>query len=216
VPEVLEPHRPTLPELLTPRLGRAGLRAVLAVGVLLVLALIARAAFAEEGGSTIVSQARPVPFNLRYTEGLARAAPQGDEQFRLEARRGDLFVQSFAVSPLELAPYRGDVTAPLAVLGSREIDRLRGRYAQFELVQDGKARVNDQSGYAILFRARLGARRLYGRQILLPEQVPGARRGVRLTLLATPAGGVSSASDVGVRGVIKRPYRTFRFGLRKP
>lgn len=215
MPEVLEPHRPTLPELLTPRLGRAGFRAVLVLGALLIAAFLGRAAFADEGGSTIVSQARPVPFNLRYTEGLAKVAPQGDEALRLEARRGDLFVQSFAVSPLELPPYQGDVTAPLTILGAREIDRLRARYAQFELVQDGKARVNDQSGYAILFRARLGARRLYGRQILLPEQVPGARRGARLTLLATPAGGVSNARDVGVRGVIKRPYRTFRFGLRK-
>lgn len=163
-----------------------------------------------------MSRAEPAPFNLRYTEGLERVAPKAGELVRLEARRGDLFIQSFAVSPLRLPPYRGDVSGNLPVIAAREIEALRARFAEFELIQDGKTRVNEVSGHVILFRARLGRRRLYGRQILLPEPVSGARDGARLELLATPAGGVSRASEVGVRGVIKRPYRTFRFGTEKP
>lgn len=215
MPQVLERHRPTLPELLTPRLGPAGVRVALALGAVLLAVFAARALLPGASGSQVISQGGEVPFFLRTVDGLERVEPQAGERLRLEARRGDLFVQSFAVSPLELEPYRGDLIAPLAVLGAREIDVLRTRYSQFELVQDGKTRVNDVSGYGILFRARLGKRRLYGRHVLLPQAEPGTRRGVRLTLLATPAGGVSNAGEVGVRGVIKRPYRTFRFGVRE-
>ena len=38
---------------------------------------------------------------------------------------------------------------------------------------------------------------MYGRLVLLPEPVPGARTGVKLLMLATPAGGADKARDVG-------------------
>lgn len=184
--------------------------------LLVALALAFAVLRPEDDGIDVVSRAEPAPFNFRYTEGLEPAAPQGDERLRLEARRGDLFVQSFAVSPLRLPAYRGDVGGTLPVFAAGEIEALRGRFAEFELIQDSKTRVNEVSGHVILFRARLGERRLYGRQVLLPEPVAGTRDGVRLLLLATPAGGVSRASEVGIRGVVKRPFRTFRFGTEKP
>lgn len=212
---VLPEHGPTLPELLRPRIGRRGLLVLLALAALVLVALVVRVLAPEDDGIDVVHRPGPVQFNLRYTEGLERVAPQGEELLRLEARRGSLFVQSFAVSPFELRPYRGDAGGALPIEAAREIEVLRARFAEFELISDGKSRVNEVPGYQILFRARLGERRLYGRQVLLPGRVPGTRRGVRLLLLATPAGGVSSAADVGIRGVIKRPYRTFRFGLEK-
>jgi hypothetical protein len=170
----------------------------------------------REDTTEIVRRDGPVQFNLRYTSGLERVSPQGGEYVHLEARRGDLFIQSFVVSPLELPPYRGEASGVLPLLAPAEIAALRGRFSRFELVQDGKTRVNEAPGYSILFKARLGRRRLYGRSVMLPEPGPGARDGVRLLLLATPAGGVSRATDVGVRGVVKRPYRTFRFGTERP
>lgn len=213
-PAVLPEFGPTLGELLRARLGRRLAAAVLALGFLIVVAALGFTALGSSGdGTSVVQRTGPVQFHLRYTEGLVRIAPRGDELLRLEARRGDLFVQSFAVSPLRLPHYRGEVSGSLPLFAVGEIDALRVRFSQFELVQDGKARVNEAPGYSVLFRARLGRRRLYGRSIMLPEPVPGSRDGVRLLLLATPAGGVSKAAEVGVRGVVKRPYRTFRFGL---
>lgn len=216
-PAVLPEFRPTLAELLRPRLGRRLTPVVLALGIGAVLAVAAFFLLRSDGdGTTVVQRTGPVQFNLRYTEGLDRVAPRGDEILRLEARRGDLFVQSFTVSPLRLPPYRGEVVGFLPLFAAGEIDALRRRFSEFELVQDGKTRVNEVPGYSVLFRARLGPRRLYGRSIVLPETAPGARDGVRLLLEATPAAGVSKATDVGVRGVIKRPYRTFRFGTEPP
>lgn len=211
-----EAHRPTLPDLVGARAGRRGLIALAVVAVLATLALAVKVLRPEDDGTDVVSRAEPVPFNFRYTAGLERVEPQGDERLRLVARRGPLFIQSFAVSPLRLPAYRGDVGGTLPVFAAAEVEALRRRFAEFELVQDGKTRVNEVPGHVILFRARLGKRRLYGREVLLPEPAPGARDGVRLLLLATPAGGVSSASDVGIRGVVKRPFRTFRFGTEKP
>lgn len=217
MPLVAPEHRPTLGDLLVPRIGR---RAVwVLAGLAVLVAGLAFVATRDAGGGdvVVVERSGPAPFNLVHTAGLRRVAPVGDELLRLEARRPDgLFVQSFAVESLRLPAYRGDIGGVLPVEAVREIDRLRRRFAEFELVRDGKARVNEVVGYAILFRARLGERRLYGREILLPEPDPGARDGVRLLLLATPAGGVGGAADVGVRGVVKRPYRTFRFGTERP
>lgn len=216
-PAVLPEFRPTLPELLRARFGRRPTTTLLALSLLLAAATLAFALLRPgEEGTTVVQRTGPVQFNFRYPSPLTRVAPQGDQMLRLEARRSGLFLQSFAVAPLRLPAYRGEVGGALPVFATREIAGLRGRFAQFELVQDGKTRVNEVPGYAVLFRARLGKRRLFGRDILLPEPLPGARDGVRLLLLATPAAGVSSAADVGVRGVIKRPYRTFRFGTEPP
>jgi hypothetical protein len=213
---VLPEHRPTLGDLLRPRVGARGLKGLAVLVALAIVAFLAARLRDGEDGTVVVQRTGPVQFNLVYTEGLSRVAPRGRELLRLEARRGSLFVQSFAVEPLALAPYRGDVGGALPVVAAREIDALRRRFDAFELVQDGKARVNEVPGYAILFRARLGRRRLYGREVLLPRPVPGTRDGVRLLLLATPVGGVSNAADVGIRGVVKRPYRTFRFGTERP
>jgi len=193
------------------------MRAAIVLAALAVLALFVTVLRpADDGGVDVVGRDGPVPYNLRYTQPLERVAPQGDELLRLEGRRGDLFVQSFTLEPLRLPPYRGALGGVLAVQAAREIGALRDRFAELELVQDGKTSVNQVSGHTIVFRARLGKRRLYGRSILLPEPAPGAREGVRILMLSTPAGGVSRPLDVGIRGAVKRPYRTFRFGTEKP
>ena len=71
------------------------------------------------------------------------------------------------------------------------------------------------AGYSLVFRASRKPR-LYGRLVLLPEPVPGARTGVKLLLLANPAAGADTARDVGTHGQLKTPYRSFRFGTEGP
>ena len=91
--------------------------------------------------------------------------------------------------------------------------RLARRYRGFELVGEGRARVNNAIGYALTFRARSGPRRLYGRHYLLVEEEPeGARHGVILEIESTPAAGTPNANEVGNHGSLKTPLRSFRFG----
>lgn len=207
---VLEQHRPTLADLVGRRPALALLAAVV---VLAAAALVLRS---QEPVEEYV-QREGLSFNFRYPAALAPVRRRGDELVRVESRRGDgLFVQSFAVEPLTLPAYRGEVGGLLPVVAVAEQAALARRFRAFELVGEGKTRLNEVPGYGIVFRARLGERRLFGREVLLPEPVAGPRRGVRLLLLATPSAGVTRAEDTGVRGVIKRPFRTFRFGTEAP
>lgn len=216
---VLDRYRPTLRDLLAPRAARwpplARWGAVLAAVVVAVVAawLVLRP---QSRGIEYVQRA-PVAFNFAYTADLARRPPEGQELVRLVRRRADgLFLDSFAVEPLALPRYRGDVAGLLPALADREIAELRARHSEFELVEEGKTRINEVPGYAIVWQGRQGERRLYGRTVLLAEPVPGPRAGVRLQVLATPAAGTANAGEVGSRGSTKRPYRTFRFGSEVP
>jgi hypothetical protein len=101
------------------------------------------------------------------------------------------------------------------VIAARELDALRKRFPDLEPVEEGKTRINRVAGYALVFRASRKPR-LYGRLVLLPEPLPGARDGVKLLLLATPDGGADKAQDVGAVGQLKTPYRSFRFGTEGP
>jgi len=217
---VREEFGPTLLALAGPRLRRLprGLRAALAiVAALVAVALVSAVLQRRSEAVNEYVQRDGLTFNFRYPDGLALAQPRGTEIVRLERKRADgLFVQSIAVEPLALPAYRGEASGVLPVAADAEKLALERRFRDFELVQEGKTRLNEVSGYGLVFRARLGERRLFGRDVLLPEPRPGARRGVRLLLLATPAAGVSRAEETGVRGVIKRPYRTFRFGTEAP
>jgi hypothetical protein len=208
-------HRPTLRDLVAtwPRWARLTLQTVAAAVALVVLALVL---IPEDDGVDVV-RTEPVAFNFRHPPELRSVPPREGETLRLERSVRGTFIQSFAVAPLEVPAYEGDVGGVLAVYATGEIERLRRRYAQFELVEEGKTRVNEVAGYTIVFRARLGERRLYGRVVLLPDpSTEGVRRGVRLILESTPSAGVGRADDVGVRGLNKRPYRSFRFGTEKP
>ena len=231
---VLEEHRPTLADLLRPRLARAPrwVRWALAAVVLLVALLVLWRAFAGgSSGETHYVHKAPVVFNFRYPDAMHRVAPRSPEIIRVERRRGSLFLDSFAVEPLSLPPFRGDVSGELPIDAEREIAALRKRFPQeFELTREGKARVNAVPGYDVQFRARLGERRLFGRLVLLPEPAAGedladasgelqnarSRRGVRLLMLATPASGAVRSRDVGARGNLKTPFRSFRFGTEGP
>jgi hypothetical protein len=224
---VLPEHRPTLADLLrsAPRRVVWGLAALVAVVVLALAALLLRSS--DDGVDYV--QRSPIEFNFRYPATMQRVAPESGELVRLERRRNGLFLDSYAISPLRLPRHEGDVAGLLPLFADGEIAALKRRFADFELAQEGKARINQVPGYEVVFRARLGDRRLYGRLVLLPEpteevdpdaeetlETAGSRRGVRLLLLGTPASGAGKPTDVGAGGQLKTPYRTFRFGTEKP
>jgi hypothetical protein len=160
---------------------------------------------------THVVREGPVAFNLRYPDPMREITPAPGEWLHLERRNLD----SLVVSPLELPAYEGDVGGVLPVVAARELEALEQRFPQLEPVEEGKARINKVAGYSMVFRASRKPR-LYGRLVLLPRPAPGARDGVKLLLLANPDAGAGTAGDVGARGLLKTPYRSFRFGTEGP
>jgi hypothetical protein len=204
-------HRPTLREELAP-LPAPARWAVLGV----LVALAAGIAIALLGGGSnadgrVITHRGPVTFNLRIPPGMSRLEPAAGEWVHLERKGQD----SLVVSPLNLPAYKGDVGGTLPVVAARELDALKRRFPALEPVEEGKARINKAAGYSLSFRVSRSPRQ-YGRLVLLPQPVPGARDGVKLLLLATPEGGAGKATDVGTRGRLKTPYRSFRFGTEAP
>jgi hypothetical protein len=209
-PIVAPEHRPTLGETLAP-LPRPARWAVVAVlGLLLIGLVIALTGNATADGERLV-RGKPLAFNLRVPPGMQEIEPAAGEWAHLERKGKD----SFVVQPLRLPAYKGDVGGVLPVAATRELDALRKRFPALEPVEEGKGRINQAAAYSVVFRASRKPR-LYGRLVLLPQPVPGARDGVKLLLLATPEAGAGKASDVGTRGQLKTPYRSFRFGTEAP
>jgi hypothetical protein len=204
-------HRPTLREELAPapvfvRWAVLGALAVIAAAV--ALALLGDGSSAD---GRVITHRGPVTFNLRVPPGMQQRSPAAGELVHLERKGQD----SMVVSPLTLPAYKGDVGGILPIVAARELDALKQRYPDLEPVEEGKARINKAAGYSLSFRVSRSPRE-YGRLVLLPEPVPGARQGVKLLLVANPAGGAGKATDVGTRGQLKTPYRSFRFGTEAP
>ena len=79
---------------------------------------------------------------------------------------------------------------------------------------EGKTRVNTVPAYAVAYTAQIAGRTVYGRDILLLPEQPGARAGVHIVMLSAPTANsqVTSPLLVGTAGVLERPLETFTFG----
>ena len=206
--------RPTLREALAHR--RPATRwAILAVLAVVALGLLAWGLAPKKKGVHYVHESAPV-FNLRYADAFNRLRPQRGEFLHIRRKARGRVVDSFSVSRLELPPYRGDVGGLLPVYAERVLAELRAAYPGLRLIEEGKARVNLVAGYSILFRVGRGRDRMFGREVLLPEPKPGARGGVRMALRTWKGSGVSMPRELGARGALKTPYRSFRYGTEAP
>ncbi len=212
-------YGPSLFELAGPRvraLPRAG-RAALALAAAAVVALAAWVAVrgAEPARDAVVVRS-PVAFNLVHAPQLRRVAPQGAERLRLASAPGAPELL-FAVAPLRLPAYRGDVSAQLTFMSAALIDQMRARIPGFVWRGDGRVNVNRQPGYQIVYQARIGGRTVYGKRVLLvaaPDPPP--RTGLDITMRAQRSGAVPSADAVGLGGALKTSYRSVRFGTERP
>jgi hypothetical protein len=134
----------------------------------------------------------------------------------LRHERGGLFLDSYVVRALRLAPYRGAVGGVLPVYADAYMRALRRRYGPYDLALEGRTRINNAIGYQIVLRAKRGARTLFVRHVLLvPEAPEGARDGVILEIESTPAAGTPNALGAGNFGAVKQPLRSFRFGTER-
>ncbi len=204
-------YGPTLLQLLAPRPPVVRLAAA-GVALAIVLAAVA-IAIASRPQETTVLVREPVTFNFVYGPQFRAVEKTGTlVALRHVSPRG-LFLDAYAVRSLTLPPYGGVVTGMLPVYANRYMRTLPGRYPDYELIGEGRARINNAIGYAVTFRARSGGRRLYGRHYLLVEEEPdGRRRGVVLEIESTPAAGTPNADEIGNHGALKTPLRSFRFG----
>jgi hypothetical protein len=203
-------YGPTLVQLLAPRplavrVGAAALAALLVVGVVVIV-------LATRPNEMFVLEHEPVTFNLTYGPQLHRVARAGSV-VALEHERGGLFLDSYVIRPLTLPPYRGAAGGMLPLYANGYIAQLRRRYRGFEFVDEGRSRINNGIGYQVTFRSKRGGRTIYGRHVLLVEEVPdGQRRGVVIELESTPAAGTPNADEIGNHGALKMALRSFRFG----
>jgi hypothetical protein len=206
--------RPTLRDELASMGPRARSATIALLALLVAGALVLLLRSSSQPGSQLVHRGK-LPFNLRYTGPLKQVKTAPGELLHLEWRQGGTVLASFIVEPLRLPAYTGDVGGVFGLLASRDQSALRARFPALEPVEEGKARVNKVAAYSSTFRAGRQPR-LYGRVVLLAAPQPGARDGFRIVMLATPEGGADKAGDVAARGVLKTPYRTFRFGTDAP
>jgi hypothetical protein len=212
---------PTLPELVGPRVRALPRAAQIALAALAALIVVAAAAFLLRDSRDTRPHAvvrAPVAFNLLYPKPLERVAPRGREVLRLQTPPGAAAPQSFAVTPLKLPAYRGDVGAVLLGMSGPLIQRMSRTIPGFVWRADGRVNYNRQPGYEIQFQATIGGRTTYGRRTLL---VPGGdtppRAGVDITILAARSPAVSNVNAVAsTNGALKTAIRSFRFGTERP
>jgi hypothetical protein len=214
-------YRPTLGDLLAPRWRRAsmGVRTLWVTATALGIAVIAGAALTL--ASPTVTHGGPVPFSFSYA-GLYRTDPAPGEYARVQRVVDGRLEDSFAVGPLLLPPYQGALGAALAMYASGYTKRLAAAeggahipgQSGFVLRGQGSTQIDAVSSYAtynVFYTTTVRGRAMYGRNVLLLPDQPGARRGVEITMLTAVAGNrqVTSPLDVGVKGTLEEPLSTF-------
>jgi hypothetical protein len=207
---------PTLPELLGPRfrvLPRLVRLALAGLGALIVLVLL-YALFLRGGGASAlhtVTVRQPIAFNFAYRGPFAKERPRAGELARVGSK-----AQSFSVRPLNLPAYKGDAAGFLPLYAAQQQAQMAKDLPGFVWRSDGRANINQQQGFEIVFQFRRSDGTLaYGRRTFL---LPGvtARQGVELWAVAPRSPAVVRADDVGHNGGLKTALRSFRFGTERP
>jgi hypothetical protein len=207
---------PSLPALLGPRVRalppvvRLGLAALAAfVVVVIFYALFLRGGGADAKRAVIVRS--PIAFNFAYRAPFRRLAPQDGELARVGSK-----VQDFSVRDLRLPAYRGDAAGFLPLYAAQLQARMAQEYPGFVWRSDGRANINKQQGFEIVFQFRRpGGPLTYGRRVLLLPNVT-AREGVDILVTAPHSPAIVRADDVGHNGGLKTALRSFRFGTERP
>jgi hypothetical protein len=207
-------YGPTLGRLLSPRWQAASAlaRAVVIAACAGALALIVGAVLTLEN-ATFAHGGR-VPFSFSY-RSLYRVPADPGGYVKLQRRRaGGTLEDSFAVEPLTLPPYAGALSGELPVYAEDYIRSLASRDEAFVLRGEGKTRVNSVPAYNVIYTTRIKGQTMWGRDVLLLPDRPGAREGVDIVLLTSPTANpqVTSPLEVASTGVLQRPLKTFSLG----
>jgi hypothetical protein len=208
-------YGPTLGRLLAPRwhaASRLARATVILVGTVVLIVIVAatltlKNATYSHGGS--------VPFSFSYRD-LYSVAPDPGGYVKVQSRRPDGAVKySYAVDPLLLPAYSGELAAEIPVFATGYIRSFARRYPGFQLRGEGKTKVNNTlTGYAILFTANVEGGPVYGRAVMLLPPRARIREGVVVTMLTSTSATtqITSPVEVGTTGVLLKPIKTFAFG----
>jgi len=208
-------YGPTLGRLLSPRWrGAPRLVRALVLGACVGLGVVVIAAVLVLGDAHYAHGGR-VPFSFSY-RSLYRTTPDSGGYVKVTRRRpGGRLEDSFAVAPLRLPPYSGELSGELPLYAAGYVAALARRYRAFELGSEGKTRINTIPGYQVVYTATVEGQTMWGRDVLLlPPKRPGVRDGVQITMLTSPTADpkVNSPLEVASDGVLLRPVKTFSFG----
>ena len=124
-PPVKPEFRPTLPELVGPRLRAWGpVGAALALLALLVLLVVLARGSGAATQTAVVRE--PVAFNLVYdADRLERVTPPSGASLLLRTRGKDPDPESFTVRPITLPAYQGDPAGVEPIVAAGLIARMR-------------------------------------------------------------------------------------------
>jgi hypothetical protein len=205
-------YGPTLGALLAPRWRAATTRvrrtlagialALVALAIAVVLTLL----------NPVYSHGGPVPFTFPY-RGLYRVAAEPGGYVRVEKRGpSGRLDYSFAVDPLVLPAYRGELTGELPIYAATYIRALLRRDPGAVIRGEGKTRVNSVPAYDVLYTATVDGIAMYGRDVLLLPERPGVRRGVTIVMLTArhATKQVAGPIEVATTGVLFGPLRGFQ------
>jgi hypothetical protein len=189
------------------RLGLAALGGFVVVA--LAYALLLRGDGAQAKRAVVVRS--PIAFNFVYRAPFRTLAPRAGELARVGSK-----VQDFSVRALRLPAYRGDAAGFLPLYAAQQEATMARAFPGFVWRADGRANINQQQGYEIVFQFRgVGGALTYGRRVLLLPTVT-AREGVDLLVTAPRSPAIVRADDVGHNGGLKTALRSFRFGTERP
>jgi hypothetical protein len=206
---------PTLPVLIHRRLGLS-LRASTAITLgAIAVVLVVVSIVAGDGRKAAVVHGKPT-FNVLYDPSLInRATPRPGELLRLQSNHKHLAV-AITVRHLPLPPYSGDVIGgQLPVYTSQYVSRLRARLPDFQLRDEGKARLNQALGYQLGYTSGPAGDRTYWRDAFLLPSENGAGQALVLTLSQTFKG-PTGARDQAMLQAMKKAFHSFRFGAGRP
>jgi hypothetical protein len=206
---------PSLPELVSGRFS-VSRRAVAIGGViaLIVLAIVIKV-IVDDGRDKLVVHGNP-SFNVLYDPSLLhRVSPHSGELMRLEGRRGHLSVELTA-RHANLPPFNGDVIGgQLPLYTAQYAHRLAAQLPDFELGDEGKARINQAPGYQIAYTSGAAGDRSYWREVFVMPKADQADQTVVLKMRQTFNGRAGRPARALLKAT-KKAYRSFRFGTRRP
>ncbi len=203
-------YGPTLGALLAPRWNAARpLWRALAVG-----AGVAAVALAGYVALNLLdasySHGAPVPFGFKY-KGLYRTAPDPGGYVKVTRVAGGRLEDSYAVAPLRLGAYGGNLSGALPLAAAGYLRTLEHRFAGFRFEGEGKTRISSTlGGYEVLYSATVDGREMHGRDVMLLPEHAGAREGVVVEMLSSEP--VTVSEPVASSGVLEVPLKSFSFG----
>ena len=207
-------YRPTLGDLLAPRWHAAPARtrrSMIALGIGLVALVVAVVLTLL---NPVYSHGGRVPFSFPY-RGLYRSAAEPGGYVRVQKRSSSgRLLYSFAVDPLQLPPYSGELTGELPIFAVSYIRELEHRDPGAVIRGEGKTRVNSVPAYDVLYTAPIEGRQMFGRDVLLLPERKGAREGVVIVMLTAENASkqVAGPIEVATTGVLFGPLRGFQIG----